>query len=77
MSIVSPMIVDSQRVALAAALYNNVHDMLTEAGWTEDTEEDFFWPGGKPTGSWRHSNHPGSFSMDAAFIVVAQSFPKR
>jgi len=79
MGIVAPMVIDSERVSHAAALYNNVRDMLTEAGWREELEEcnRMFWPDGKPTGMWRHERHPGAFSMDAAFVVVAQSMPRR
>lgn len=72
-----PMILDTERAKHAADLYNRVHDMLTEHGWKEDLEEDHFWPQGKPTWSWRHPDHPGSWSMDAAMICVAQTLPKR
>jgi hypothetical protein len=72
------MLIDEKRASLAAALYNNVHAMLTEHGWVEDMEEDHFWPRGKPTGSWRHPNHLHSHSMDAAFVVLARTMlPKR
>lgn len=77
MGIIAPMVIDSERASHAAALYNNIHDMLTERGWTEETEESPFWPSGKPRGTWRHPDHPGAWSMDAAFVCVAQSMPKR
>jgi hypothetical protein len=71
------VLIDSQRARLAASLYNNVHLSLTEAGWTEDLEQDPFWPKGKPTGTWKHKEHPGSWSMDAAFVCCAQRMPRR
>ncbi len=78
MPIIAPMIIDEQRARFAAALYNNVHSILTEYGWSEDMEEDPFWPKGKPTGSWRHPSFPHSHSMDAAFVTCAQKqYPKK
>lgn len=71
------MEIDSERVKFAAILYNNVHDMLTEHGWAEDMGKDPFWPLGKPTGSWRHSQHPGSWSMVTALVALVQTLPKR
>jgi hypothetical protein len=69
--------IDSQRAMLAASLYNNVHRMLVEGGWTEELEQDPFWPKGKPTGTWRHKEHPGAWTMDAAFVCCAQRMPRR
>lgn len=77
MSLTPKMIIDSERAKHAASLYNNIHDMLTEAGWREELEEDHFWPDGKPTGAWRHPRYAGSFSMDAAFVRLAQDMPRR
>ena len=77
MSLLPDMIICTERARQAAYLYNNVHSLLTEGGWSERLEEDRFWSKGKPTGDWRHPKHPGSYSMDAAFVQLAQSMPRR
>lgn len=69
--------IDPERAKHAADLYNRACAMLEEHGWREIIEEDPFYQKGKPTGAWRHVRHAGSFSMDAAFITMAQSMPKR
>lgn len=65
--------IDPDRVSTAVELYNRVHQILIEAGWTESlTEKE------KPTTWWwRHPNHPGAFAMDAAFTTIVQARPKR
>lgn len=75
MSITATVVIDTARASHAAALYNDIFTVLSEHGWTEETEENHFWPKGKPTGWWRHPNHPGSFSMSAAFAAHAKERP--
>jgi hypothetical protein len=72
MGLIPPMAIDTERAKYAACLYNNVHSILTDYGWTEDLEPDPFWPKGKPMGTWRHPRYPGCHSMDAALITCAQ-----